>query len=171
MRNAFFKRTICVEFEELAEQYKPLIFQVIKRLRLYGDKETFYQIGLIGLWEASTRFNPKKGVEFSTFAFSTIRGKLLDHLKREARYQEYCQPSGEQLFMKLADCSEVYSVDLIEEYGKGLTDNQVKWIQGRIMEDKSYKEIAAEHGVTVESVKSWGRQAVKKLRGVMIVER
>ncbi|MCC3356117.1 sigma-70 family RNA polymerase sigma factor [Bacillus sp. REN16] len=159
-----------MEFEELAEQYKPLIFQVIKRLRLYGDRETFYQIGLIGLWEASNRFDAGKGVEFSTFAFTTIRGKLLDHLKKEARYQDHCQPTGEQVFMKLADCSDDLSVDLIEEYGKNLTENQVKWVQGRIIEDKSYKEIAGEHGVTVESVKSWGRQAVKKLRQIIIVE-
>ncbi|MEH7385989.1 sigma-70 family RNA polymerase sigma factor [Bacillus sp. JJ1521] len=170
MRNAFFKRTICVEFEKLAEQYKPLIFQVIKRLQLYGDRETFYQIGLIGLWEASTRFDSEKGVEFSTFAFSTIRGKLLDQLKKEARYKEHCQPSGEEIFMKLADDSEGFSADLIEEYGKGLTVNQVKWVQGRIIEDKSYKEIAVEHGVTVESVKSWGRQTVKKLRQIIMVE-
>ncbi|MEH7235353.1 sigma-70 family RNA polymerase sigma factor [Bacillus sp. JJ1562] len=170
MRNAFFKRTICMEFEELAEQYKPLIFQVIKSLRLYGDRETFYQIGLIGLWEASTRFDSGKDARFSTFAFSTIRGKLLDHLKKEARYQEHCQPLGEQIFLKIADFSDGYSVDLIEEYGEGLTENQVKWIQGRIIEDKNYKEIAAEHGVTVESVKSWGRQAIKKLRQIIMVE-
>ncbi len=159
-----------MEFEELAEQYKPLIFQVIKNLQLYGDRETFYQIGLIGLWEASTRFDSEKGVEFSTFAFSTIRGKLLDHLKKEARYREHYQPSGEEIFIKLLDFSKDDSVDLIEEYGKGLTENQVKWVQGRIIEDKSYKEIAAEHGVTVESVKSWGRQTVKKLRKIIIVK-
>ncbi|WP_010677071.1 sigma-70 family RNA polymerase sigma factor [Bacillus timonensis] len=160
-----------MEFEELAEQYKPLIFQVIKNLRLFGDKETFYQIGLIGLWEASTRFDPRKGVEFSTFAFSTIRGKLLDHVKKEVRYKEHCQLSGEELFMQVADGSGSYSTNLIEAYGKGLTDNQVKWVQGRIIEDKSYKEIAAEHGVSVESVKSWGKQAVKKLRTIIMVER
>ncbi|MGN7300709.1 sigma-70 family RNA polymerase sigma factor [Ferdinandcohnia sp. SAFN-114] len=159
-----------MEFEELAEQYKPLIFQVIKSLRLYGDRESFFQIGLIGLWEASTRFNPGKGVEFSTFAFSTIRGKLLDYLKKEVRYQEHYQLSGEQIFMKLADRSEGFQEDLIEMYGEKLTKNQVKWVQGRIIEDKSYKEIAIEHGVTVESVKSWGKQAVKKLREIIILE-
>ncbi|MDR4890108.1 sigma-70 family RNA polymerase sigma factor [Fredinandcohnia sp. QZ13] len=158
-------------FEELAEQYKPLIFQVIKSLRLYGDKETFYQIGLIGLWEASTRFAPEKGVEFSTFAYSTIRGKLLDHLKKEALHRERCQPTGELLILSPTEGSNGYSPDLIEEYSEGLTDNQVKWVQGRIIEDKSYKEIADEHGVTVESVKSWGRQAVKKLRKIIMLER
>ncbi|MEH7225209.1 sigma-70 family RNA polymerase sigma factor [Bacillus sp. JJ1566] len=159
-----------MEFEELAEQYKPLIFKVIKSLRLFGDMETFYQIGLIGLWEASTRFDAEKGAQFSTFVFTTIRGKLLDYLKKEARYQEHCQPSGEQVLMKIADCSVDFSGDLIEEYGKHLTENQMKWIQGRIIEDKNYKEIAANHGVTVDSVKSWGRQAVKKLREIIMVE-
>ncbi|WP_189655210.1 sigma-70 family RNA polymerase sigma factor [Bacillus sp. HNG] len=160
-----------MEFEELVEQYKPLIFRVIKRLRLYGDKDTFYQIGLIGLWDASTRFDLEKGVEFSTFAYSTIRGKLLDHLKKEARYRERYQPTGELIFLSLTDSSMGNSLDLIEEYGEGLTDNQKKWVQGRIIEDKSYKAIADEHGVTVDSVKSWGRQAVKKLRKIIMLER
>lgn len=159
-----------MEFEVLAERYTPLIFQVIKRLQLYGDRETFFQIGLIGLWEASTRFDPDKGVEFSTFAYSTIRGKLLDHLKKEVRYQEHCQPSGEQLFNNIADGADYFSTDIIELYGRNLTENQVKWVQGRIIEDKSYKEIAEEHGVTVESVKSWGKQAIKKLRKTVMVE-
>ncbi|MFS0821443.1 sigma-70 family RNA polymerase sigma factor [Bacillus sp. 1P02SD] len=159
-----------MEFEELAEQYKPLIFQVIKDLRLYGDKECFYQSGLIGLWEASTRFDPDKGVEFSTFAYSTIRGKLLDHLKKEALHRERCRPMGELIFLSLTDGSKGNSVNVIEEYGEGLTDNQVKWVQGRIIEDKSYKVIADEHGVTVDSVKSWGRQAIKKLRKIIMLE-
>ncbi|WP_449537951.1 sigma-70 family RNA polymerase sigma factor [Ferdinandcohnia sp. Marseille-Q9671] len=159
-----------MDFDKLAEQYKPMIYQVIKRLRLYGDKENFYQIGLIGLWEASTRFDPKKGVEFSTFAYSTIRGKLLDHLKKEARYENHCQPSGEHIFINLADSMEAFPTDLIEGYCQGLTENQVRWVQGRIIEDKSYKEIAVEHGVSVDSVKSWGRQAIKKLRENVIVE-
>nr|WP_309098394.1 sigma factor-like helix-turn-helix DNA-binding protein [Fredinandcohnia onubensis] len=72
--------------------------------------------------------------------------------------------------MKFADSSEGFEVDLIELYGEKLTKNQVKWVQGRIIEDKSYKEIAIEHGVTVESVKSWGKQAVKNLREIIIVE-
>lgn len=160
-----------MNFEELAEQYTPLIYQVIKRLQLYGDRETFYQIGLIGLWEASTRFDSEKGVEFSTFAFSTIRGKLLDYLKKEVRYQEHCQPSKDESFMMVADSSDPFSTDIIDVYGRNLTKNQVKWVQGRIIEDKSYKEIAEEHGVSVESVKSWGKQAVKKLRGIILAEK
>ncbi|THE11941.1 sigma-70 family RNA polymerase sigma factor [Bacillus timonensis] len=159
-----------MEFEDLLVQYKPLIFQVMKHLRLYGDKECFYQIGLIGLWEASTRFDPEKGVAFSTFAYSTIRGKLLDHLKKEALHRDRCRPMGEMIFLSLTDSTKRDSVNVIEEYGEGLTDNQVKWVQGRIIEDKSYKRIADEHGVSVDSVKSWGRQAIKKLRKIIIFE-
>ncbi|MCH1627734.1 sigma-70 family RNA polymerase sigma factor [Fredinandcohnia quinoae] len=155
-----------VPFERLEEKYKPLILTVMKSLSLYRELESFYQIGLIGLWEASKRFVPEKGVQFSTFAYTTIRGKLLDQLKMERRYTEFHQAIGEDHVETLIDFHLVqpFENEWIKVYGKKLTANQLKWLQGRIIEDKSYQEIASEHNVTVEAAKSWGKSAKRKLR-------
>lgn len=156
-----------VPFETLEEQYRPLIYQVIKSLHLYGDKDYFYHLGLIGLWEASTRFNAEEGIKFSTYAFTTIRGKLLDHIRRENRYIELCESIGKADEFNLTIDVDFEGSMLIEMYCGELTLNQKRWVQGRIIEDKSNKVIAREHGVTVEAVKSWGKSAVKKLREVV----
>ncbi|MFT4414778.1 sigma-70 family RNA polymerase sigma factor [Fredinandcohnia humi] len=158
-----------IPFEELEIQYKPLIYQIIKTLHLYGDRNMFYQTGLIGLWEASIRFDPSKGATFGTFAYSTIRGKLLDHLNHERKYAELFTPSGEELFMNLVDClaNEPFENEIISLYCENLTRNQVRWVQARIIEDKDYKEIASEYNVSVDAVKSWGKQAIKNLRSTI----
>lgn len=158
-----------VPFEILEEEFKPLVLTVMKSLSLYRELDTFYQIGLIGLWEASTRFVPEKGVQFSTFAYTTIRGKLLDQLKRERRYTEFHQAIGEEHTSTLIDnhIDQPFEDEWINVYSKQLTTNQLKWLKGRIIEDKSNQEIATEHNVTVEAVKSWAKSAKKKLRAMM----
>ncbi|MFS0862224.1 sigma-70 family RNA polymerase sigma factor [Fredinandcohnia sp. 179-A 10B2 NHS] len=157
-----------VPFETLEKQYKPLIYQIIKSLHLYGDKDQFYQIGLIGLWEASTRFKAEEGAKFSTYAFTIIRGKLMDHIRRENHYVEVCETFGKEGDMNLTIEVDFEGSMLIEMYCRELTLNQKRWVLGRIIQDKSNKEIAEEHGVSVEAVKSWGKTAMKKLREIVV---
>ncbi|MDP4171531.1 MAG: sigma factor, partial [Bacillota bacterium] len=60
-------------FEELSEQYTPMIHKIMNTLHIFKNKEEFYQLGLIALWEANERFDPQKG-SFTTFAYSYIKG-------------------------------------------------------------------------------------------------
>ncbi|WP_404821762.1 sigma factor-like helix-turn-helix DNA-binding protein [Oceanobacillus halotolerans] len=45
-----------------------------------------------------------------------------------------------------------------------LTKNQWKWVDSFIRQNLSIKEIANQEGVSIDAVKSWGRQARKKLQ-------
>lgn len=138
----------------------------MKKLHLYRDHEAFYQIGLIALWEAHCRFDPKKG-GFSTFAYSTIRGRLLEYLTKENQfYDRFCQglPSEEGFHLEDPNPNLPFESDTMEHYCTGLSDNQRKWVQKRIIEDKRIIDIAKEEEVTTDAVKSWGRAAIKKMR-------
>ncbi len=68
----------------LIEAYQPLVFKVAMQLRL---RETIVmdmiQEGTVGLIEAVERFDPERGVRFSTFATYRIRGRILNALRRE----------------------------------------------------------------------------------------
>lgn len=44
--------------------------------------EDLVQYGFVGLMEAQRRFNPERGVKFSTFAYYRIRGAMLDGLRK-----------------------------------------------------------------------------------------
>ena len=69
--------------QRLVESYQPLVFKVVMGLRppeaLVMD---LIQEGAVGLIEAVERFDPDRGVRFSTFASYRIRGRVLNALGR-----------------------------------------------------------------------------------------
>lgn len=75
------------EFSEhaLLEKYAPLVKRAVRHLRAQVtasfDEEDFYQVGLMGLLEAARRYGSiDEG--FAPFAFTRIRGAILDELRR-----------------------------------------------------------------------------------------
>jgi DNA-directed RNA polymerase len=87
-RNRATQKELLVEnFEQLATQYGPMIHKIIHSLNIYHNQEEFYQTGLIGLWEASNRFNVEKG-KFSNYAYSYIKGKILTELSATMKQKD-----------------------------------------------------------------------------------
>lgn len=68
----------------LIESYQPLVFKVTMQLRLREEiVMDMIQEGTVGLIEAVERFDPSRGVRFSTYATYRIRGRILNALHRE----------------------------------------------------------------------------------------
>jgi len=69
--------------QRLIEAYQPLVFKVVTQLR---PPEPYLmdliQEGAVGLIESVERFDPDRGVRFSTFASYRIRGRVLNALHR-----------------------------------------------------------------------------------------
>ena len=70
----------------LIEAYQPLVFKVAMAMRLRESVlMDMIQEGTVGLIQAVERFDPDRGVRFSTFATYRIRGRILNALERERR--------------------------------------------------------------------------------------
>ena len=69
----------------LLKQYQPLVrrlaHQMIAKLPANVELDDLIQVGMIGLSDALTRFDPGQGVQFETFATQRIRGAMLDELR------------------------------------------------------------------------------------------
>lgn len=74
-------------FTETVVLYEGMIVNQIKKLGIYQDHEEYYQCGLIGLWHAYERFDAEKG-SFPAYAVVTVRGYILERLKKESALQE-----------------------------------------------------------------------------------
>jgi RNA polymerase sigma factor for flagellar operon FliA len=65
--------------------YGPLVrrlaHQMIARLPANVELDDLVQVGMIGLHDAMSRFDPAQGVQFETFATQRIRGAMLDELR------------------------------------------------------------------------------------------
>lgn len=154
------------DFSKLAEQYTPMIFSIIKSLSIYKNKEEFFQTGLIGLWEAHSRFDPAKG-KFITYAYGIVKGTIMNELRKEHLFEKRNTP----LDFESHDFAEIFltrdeplQLENLQSYCEGLTKNQANWLLLTFQENRSLAEIAEQLGVSVAAVKSWRQSALKKLR-------
>jgi RNA polymerase sigma factor (sigma-70 family) len=143
-----------------------IIKSAIKDLHIYKNLDEYYQEGLIGFWEAYERFDPTKGASFRTFAYRTIRGKLLTYLKRAKRNEDHEAVLSDTVIEITADVQTEapFESEIISRYCIGLTDAQKKWVYKSFIEDKGPMQIAGEEGVSLETVKSWRRYALQKMK-------
>jgi RNA polymerase sigma factor FliA len=74
------------ERDRLVEQFLPLVRYVVARLPVTMpgslDRDDFYSVGVIGLMHAASTFDPRRGASFKTFAYTAIRGAILDEIRK-----------------------------------------------------------------------------------------
>jgi RNA polymerase sigma factor for flagellar operon FliA len=74
------------ERDRLVEQFLPLVRYVVARLPVTMpatlDKEEMFSVGVLGLLHAASSYDPGRGASFKTFAYTAIRGAILDEIRR-----------------------------------------------------------------------------------------
>src|ERR1700748_1122078 len=65
----------------LVERFLPLAHHLARRYKSAEDLDDLEQVAAIGLLKAIDRFDPGRGLAFSSFAFPTIVGELKRHLR------------------------------------------------------------------------------------------
>lgn len=108
-----------------------------------------------------------------------IRKRLIDMLRKKTRedhnqskrtHREICEVDngnrcGETKVPVIDPSGITLPDDAIWKNVKSmLTENQWKWVQFYIIEGMPLQEIAKQEGVSIDAVKSWRRQARKKLK-------
>ena len=130
-------------FTEAVVLYEGMIVNQIKKLGIRQDYEEYYQCGLIGLWHAYERFDAEKGC-FPAYAVVTVRGYILERLKKEFTVQERCVCVG--------------------EYEEIFHEKEKYIIFERFFVGKTMGEIALETEMTYYQVRWMYRQALEKMR-------
>ncbi len=74
------------ERDRLVEQYLPLVHYVVARLPVTMpatlDRDDFFSVGVLGLMQAAANFDPTRGASFKTFAYTAVRGAILDEIRK-----------------------------------------------------------------------------------------
>ena len=152
-------------FEEVFQMYEPAIKKQLVSLRIYKDFEEFYQLGRIALWQAYERFELEKG-NFSTYAITMIRGTMLSRLTKETTYQERYASTSDEALSYIPNLSEEdpLELEILETYLTPLTDRERTWVYEAMLMQKKISEIATDYNVSTNTVKSWRKSAIHKLR-------
>lgn len=171
---------INMTFEEIVKQNERRIYYQIHKLNIRDPHQEFYQEGLVAMWNAYETYRADKG-PMATYFNYTIRNRLIDLIRSKAReqeklnvyreYQQLNETSGNFYragsLKKRVQSQEPMLVDfedLIKEAQQLLSTNQLKWLYCFLIQDMSIKSISKREGVSIDAVKSWGREARKKLR-------
>lgn len=96
--------------DEIVTMHLPLVQHLARRFRDRGEmQDDLVQVGTIGLIKAVDRFDPDRGVEFSTYATPTILGEIKRHFRDRGwsiRVPRRLQEMRQQIGMATAELSQ-----------------------------------------------------------------
>ncbi|WNF36640.1 sigma-70 family RNA polymerase sigma factor [Bacillaceae bacterium IKA-2] len=159
-----------VTFEELVEEFEPLIKKQIKQLQKYELYDDLYQVSLIALWEAKENFDATKG-HFPSFAQKHVRGKLLNYLRSEQKFQQRYQVffDHDALGNIPAPAELKQTAFPIAGLLPLLSKSERIWLTEFYHYGKGPKAIASQYDVSIETVKTWRKRAIMKLQSTLTV--
>ncbi len=71
------------ETEKRIQENMALVYAMARRLAIpEGEREDVIQAGFVGLTQAVNRYDPHRGVQFSTYAVPLIMGEMREQLRR-----------------------------------------------------------------------------------------
>jgi RNA polymerase sigma-B factor len=106
--------------DALVERFWPLARSLARRYHRAEDLDDLEQVAVIGLMKAIDRFDPARGLAFSSFAFPTVVGELKRHFRD--RGWSVRVPRGIQ---ELAVRVEHLSGELVGELGRAPTVSEL----------------------------------------------
>ncbi len=96
----------------LIEEYLPLARSLARRFRKSNDSpEDLVQVACVGLVKAVDRFDPERGLRFSSFAVPTITGELRRYL-RDRTWRLHIARDLQDLILALGPVAEALSGEL-----------------------------------------------------------
>lgn len=140
--------------EKIVEQYIPLVKYIASRIMIgrstYIEYEDLVSYGMIGLMDAISKFDPDKGIKFSSYASIRIKGEMIDQIRK-------ARPISKGAMDKLAKYNEAIDV-----------------LQNRLLREPIIDEIAEYLNITVSEVADIERyinfMSVVSLEGILFSE-
>lgn len=167
----------------LIESYQPLVFKVVMQIRPPADVTMdMIQEGTIGLIEAVERFDPQRGVRFSTFAMYRIRGRVLNALRRDHRATyslDQDAASDRPLAQRLADPQSDDALASVEDHAviariadtvRALPPRERTILRAMYFEAREPRRVAAELRISLSHFYRLQKQALARVRAVVLDE-
>ena len=152
-------------FEEVLEQYTPMLSAVIRKLHIYRDFEHFRQAGRVALWQAWQRFDETKG-DFAPYAYRSIYGAMLDELKRENRFSDVHMPAEDDLleFSVITPQQSEADYEKLEDVVRELSLQERELLILLFVDRCSQATCATHFGISIPGVKKRKERLLMKLR-------
>ena len=158
---------LSVEVSRLIEENQALVHhlvsRIIRRLPTRHDYDDLVGYGLIGLVEATRKYEPKRGIEFVTFAYPRVHGAIYDGISKlswmsRSRFsrltavRDKAEAAGDEFAAKAAELelAEVSHLDSgteqqlvaedVEDVDSGLTRLEEKQVLAQLINELPDRE-------------------------------
>lgn len=138
-------------------EYQNLIWSIVNKILCKMEDKNYktelenelFQEGFLGLMEAQQRYDEKKGIKFTTFAYPYIKGYCLKYLNNEikinSKTKELIQNEDdvyEQEFLDINLDIILMMKEVLQKTNRKLTELEENILSKRINENLDYRTIA-----------------------------
>ena len=164
-------------FEVLIRRHQKRIFlQIYSKVQDADVADDLFQETFIKIIRSLRKSNYEEKGKFLPWAIRVANNTTLDHFRRESRKKEF-RPNGEfTVFDTYGDVDQSYEQEVIEaqinedlyKLIKFLPEDQRKVLELRIFCNYSFKEIAEETDVSINTALGRMRYAVSNMQKLMV---
>lgn len=162
-----FELSLEQKFEEVLELVQPMITSILRTCHIYKNHDYYRHIAAIAVWESWKKADSTKGM-FSSYIYTTVRGRILNELSSEQRYQNNCTPMEDVSLNTLLIRGESIGVEncfeLIDELYELLSNEEMELLLLLYVDGYSYLEVAQQLSVSKEVVKKRRMRLMAKIR-------
>ena len=163
-------------FRELHALVAPKLAAVLARmLRNNAEVDDAMQDVFVRIWNRAAQFDPARGNGLS-WMIAVARNHALDRLRARPESRGYHRaepgPQGQDPVDRLADATPGVEARLVAQGEVArvrdcfdeLEPDRAQMVQGAYLQGQSYQDLADRHGVPLNTVRTWLRRSLIRLR-------
>ncbi|NLY80325.1 MAG: sigma-70 family RNA polymerase sigma factor [Lysinibacillus sp.] len=156
-------------FEQVLDQYRPMIYSVLKKARVYKNYDEYVQVATIALWNAWRKYDPVIG-PFPPYAYRTMLTTIYREMSLENKYADNQRSMDKEKLTFLAQQMELknYSPPLCSDFllrvKSLLSKEEFELLIDLYHNRYKYDELTKKYGVSVSALKKRRDRMIKRLR-------
>ena len=170
---------------KIIESYQPLVYKIVSGIKANNEVMLdLLQEGIVGLIEAVERFDPSKGIKFTTFAPFRIRGRIINYLernnKKDINLDDSTQAMQDLLGMATNFADPTNTKKNVEKIAEDdmligivlqslnrLSEKEKAVVTGIYIHDKKATDLARELGISNSYLSRLQKKGIRRLRGML----
>ena len=156
-------------FEQILEQYEPMITNLLRRANIYKNHEHFRQIARVALWHAWKKYNPERG-PFAPYAYRYMQTTIYTELKNENTFTdheisyEHDKLTATAQLLEIKNQNHQEDSELLSTLKNLLNENEIQLIVDLYYNGYSYEDLCEKYGIAYYALRKRRDRLIQKIR-------
>jgi RNA polymerase sigma factor (sigma-70 family) len=146
---------------------------LVEKRVLQVDWDDAFQIGVIGLIDATNTFDTSKGVEFPTYGAQCIRGRLSNFRRSKNAHKAKQESHEDEIASITAHPTRSEEVWAIRQDIRNAMDRIdprcCRMLELNVVDGLSWRDIGAEHGFSHETARLLAKRGASEARRILAI--